>query len=458
MVTNWDMDMVLPVTAIVLLSLLNSLGKSIVLREIIALYIVFSCLLMPWIGYEVYNRQNALSLLWGRYMRVDADTYFSYTLPATIGYVLFLCFPLPPSKFRDEGEQLMATISKAREMLTGNQRIGIILLIAGVLTSAVISYLPVSLQFFFNLIYFSSFAGLFYIYFSKPFPFRKLIMLGFGVFILLTALSQGMFTVVVYMGMTIFPFFLLGSKTPLWRKLLLFVAGVFLIALLQSVKPAYRLAVWKNKYQGNQVELFASLIGDKLKKGGQLFNADEFFFIYYRTNQGFNQALVMRYMPAQKAFDNGENLFVSIISSFVPRFIWPDKPEAGGKANMKYYTGIEIIGWATNVGPLGEAYGSFGPTWGILYMMILGLVIRWFFSRVFLIARKTPLILFWLPVLFYQVTYSAENDTLQILNSLIKTSVFLFILYKLFPSVFFPQEATKARLARNSRKALLTSH
>jgi hypothetical protein len=40
--------------------------------------------------------------------------------------------------------------------------------------------------------------------------------------------------------------------------------------------------------------------------------------------------------------------------------------------------------------------------------------------------------------MFYQVTYSSENDTLQILNSLIKSAFFIFILYKIFPRLFKP--------------------
>ncbi len=56
---------------------------------------------------------------------------------------------------------------------------------------------------------------------------------------------------------------------------------------------------------------------------------------------------------------------------------WPDKPMAGGKYNMKYYTGINIVGWSTNVGPLGEAWGSFGKVGGIIYMFFIGFIYSW---------------------------------------------------------------------------------
>ena len=44
--------------------------------------------------------------------------------------------------------------------------------------------------------------------------------------------------------------------------------------------------------------------------------------------------------------------------------------------------------------------------------------------------------LFWIPVLFYQVTYSMESDTLQILNSLTKSVFFIWVLTKFVPQWF----------------------
>jgi hypothetical protein len=62
--------------------------------------------------------------------------------------------------------------------------------------------------------------------------------------------------------------------------------------------------------------------------------------------------------------------------------------------------------------------------------------VRWSYKRVFVISQRLPLVIFWIPVLFYQVTYSMETDTLQILNSLLKSAFFLWLLYKLVPAWF----------------------
>jgi hypothetical protein len=220
------------------------------------------------------------------------------------------------------------------------------------------------------------------------------------------------------------------------------------IFMLQSVKASYRVATWKQGYQGNKAVLLAELISKKWESTANFFDETSIFPIYYRTNQGFNVALVMRRFPSIMPHDNGVNLGRSFLSAFVPRLLWPDKPEAGGQFNMKYYTGINIKGWSTNIGPLGEAYGSFGTIGGIAFMFLLGAFIRWAYVRIFIIAAGLPLLLFWIPVLFYQITYSAESDTLQIFNSLFKSAFFVWMLYKIFPKLFgvINQQINKSRV------------
>jgi hypothetical protein len=248
-------------------------------------------------------------------------------------------------------------------------------------------------------------------------------------------LSTGMFTVVAYMGLTLFGFFFLGRKTSLLKKVLIFALGVFILLLVQSIKPAFRNATWTNNFEGNKGELFVSLLIDKINdpKWGEL---DEFFPVFVRVNQGFNVSMVMHRIPSQQEYDGGRNLLINLTSSLVPRLFWPDKPEAGGKYNMKYYAGFTIAGWSTNVGPLGEAYGSFGNVGGIIYMIFLAGLIRWAYCQVFKKSVKRPLFIFWIPVLFYQVTYAAETDSLQIFNSLTKSAFFIWLLYKQWPQLF----------------------
>lgn len=439
---------------VLLLEALEKLGKGIVLREMISLFAVFISLVMPYIGYEVYTANNRLSRLWVRYMPVPEDVYFSYALPALSLYVFALCFPIMSNEVSDTGEKLQKIINGAKERLRQMPFKGVMIILVGLGIYMIIEFLPSGFQFVASLLYFASFAGILYVYFTPNIKFKKLILILFGLFIIFNALRGGMFTIVAYMGITIFSFFFLGRKVHLWKKLSVFIISAFFLLVIQSVKMTFRKMTWDENYQGNKAVLFANLVWDKVNTPNAFLAADAFFPIYYRANQGYNLGLVMRRFPSQRQHDYGENLGVTIASSVTPRLLWPDKPEAGGKFNMKYYAGVTLRGWSTNVGPLGEAYGSFGRTGGMIYMLLLGMFIRWAYLRVFMIARRLPLVIFWIPVLFYQITYSAESDTLQILNSLLKSAFFVWMLSYAAPSwLGIVKDKFRGRMPKRNRLA-----
>jgi hypothetical protein len=368
-------------------------------------------------------------------MMVPEQAYFSFALPAIAGFVLVLCWPVDNGKYSDTGFFLRKAITRAKDELQKRPTTGVYLLALGTVMFWVSKVLPSAVQFAFLLFFFAGFAGFLYVYFLDNFRWRRVALISFGGFIILTALSSGMFTIVAYMSLTLFSFFFLGRKTSLFKKLLMFVLGVFILLLIQSVKPAFRELTWGGSYEGNKGVLFLNLVIDKIKDP-QFESADAFFPVYVRVNQGYNISLVMHRFPEKMPYDGGRNLFINLASSLVPRIFWPDKPEAGGKYNMQYYAGLAITGWSTNVGPLGEAYGSFGPAGGILFMIFLGVVIRWSYCLVFKKSIRIPLLIFWIPVLFYQVTYAAETDSLQVFNSLVKSAFFIWLLYRQWPGWF----------------------
>ena len=417
--------------------LLEKLGRGIVLREVVALFYSFVYLFMPLMGYLYYTENNDRARAFVRYMPIPKDTYFDLALPAVTVFILVLCWPLHKDR-SDEGESIQRTIAHARRQLVNNQKMGVVLVGLGVVISFIIQFMPSSLQYVFTLFYFASFAGLMYVYFSRDFPLRKTIMLLFGLFVVFGALRNGMFTIIAYMGMTLFSFFFINRPVALWKKVIFFTIGVFCLIIIQTVKPEYRRTVLKTNKQEKASE-FWNLAMKRMDNLDNLVTPEFMWPIYYRTNQGFYVALVQRYMPASRPYDNGANLTVVILSAFVPRFLWEDKPMAGGEANMKYYTGYTIKGYTTNVGPLGEGYGSFGDMGAMYYMALLAFFVRFMYRKVFDYAEKAPLVIFWIPVMFYQVTYSGENDTLQIVNSLIKAVVFMYILYKASPMLFTPK-------------------
>ncbi|MBC7850282.1 MAG: hypothetical protein H7Y31_11130 [Chitinophagaceae bacterium] len=368
-------------------------------------------------------------------MPISEATYFSYALPAMAGFVTALCWPIFSEKGSDQGNVLFSMLERARLILRKKYKAGVYLVIVGIFSFFVTNYLPASLRFVVVLLYWASFTGCLYIFFAERFKFRKVILFAFALFILYNAIQSAFFTEVAYMGITLFSFFFVGTKVAFWKKLTIFSLAVFMLIVIQGVKQNYRRITWEGNFEGNKISLFTDLVKQKFANTEDFFAKEAFFPIYYRANQGFNISLVMKRFPSFQPHDNGVNQLRSLAGALVPRFLWPEKPDAGGKFNMKYYTGITIEGWSTNVGPLGEAYGGFGVAGGIIFMFFLGMFIRSSYKIMFQLSRKkVPLLFLWTPVLFYQVTYSAEADTLQIMNSLFKAAFFMYLLYKMAPS------------------------
>ena len=422
--------------ALLLLLILYKMGRGIVLLEVTAILYVLTCVIMPLIGYEYYSYNDPLSKLWVRYMPVKPAIYFPYTLPAVAGFCLAITLPPLKKQLPDEGLVLQDTVRRIRMRLLSDPYKGIRIMIVGTLISLITKLLPDALNYFAILFFFGSFAGLLYVLYSTSFRYKNAVIVLFMIFIMINALQTGMFTIVAYMGITIFSFFQLGKNISILKKAFFLVATIAIFIVLQNVKMAYRKNTWNKTFEGSRTELFSDLVLANVNKGDALLDKKALFPLYSRTNQGYQVAMVMHRIPLIKPYDGGERLLTVFASAFVPRFLWPDKPEAGGKFNMKYYAGFDINGWSTNIGPLGEAYGSFGSAGGIVYMILLGLFLRWAYFRVFVLARKNALLICWLPVLFYQITSSAETDTLQILNSIIKSSFFIWLLSKFLPRWF----------------------
>jgi len=421
---------------VALLAVLDKMGKGVALRESIVLLYILTCLVMPILGYEYYNYSYRFARLLGYTMRVPEAQYFGYVIPSVTAFCLALTFPMQSVRRSDDIPGINVIIEKAQRVLDRERSLGVVIMFVGLFSFLLNSLLPVSLQYISTILFFTCFAGILYIYYTPNRTNKTGVMVSFIGFIFFYSISIGMFTIVVYMGITISSFFLIGRSIALWRKVVIVVLAVFIVIVLQTTKITYRDIVF-NVGTENKVELFVTLFYENLSSGLKLLDPDAFWPIYLRTNQGLIISTVMSRFPMIKPFDNGRVLGQTILASFIPRFIWPDKPTADGRFNMRYYAG-KILDKSTsmNVGPVGEAYGSFGVMGGVTFMFLLGVFVRWIYGRIFIIAGNTPLIVMWIPVIFYQITFSAETDTMQIFNTIIKISFLMLVIYLVSPSWF----------------------
>ncbi len=370
-------------------------------------------------------------------MPIDEVSYFQFVLPAIIIFNLLLCWPISSKQCQDEGIFFQLRLKKSLEILNSSKINPKLFIILGTLMYFLQSYLPVDFQYIGYLFFTSSFVGFLMLYLNSLEKYRLIFITYFILFLIYVSILSSMFTIVVYMGMTISSFIFIGSKISFWRKILMIIMVSSFLFTLQNLK-----IVLRSSSSSNINGLTSALYLNQMFTQGSgreinFFESNYFFTSYVRSNQGFLVAKVIKYFPVAKEFDNGAYLGQAIFSSLIPRVFWPDKPKAGGRFTFEYFTGDKLVGnTSMNVSPLGEAYGSFGPGLGILYMALLALFIRgvylWFISLTYTI----PFLIFWFPVVFYQLTYSMETDSLQIFNSLFKSGTFVFILYVMSPSLF----------------------
>src|SRR6516225_7452879 len=94
LVTDWYLEISVFLLIVTVLTVLDKLGKGLVLRELIVLHTILICLVMPEVGYRIYNYQNYLSRAFLKYMVVPEDVYFNFALPAVTAFSLAMCWPI----------------------------------------------------------------------------------------------------------------------------------------------------------------------------------------------------------------------------------------------------------------------------------------------------------------------------------------------------------------------------
>jgi hypothetical protein len=412
------------------------IGKGLVLMEMMAFHCALTCLAAPLLGFTIYNSNSEIARLWVKVMTIKPEEYFGFVLPAAICYMLGLLYPFGKNKDIDFGEPINRQISRIQAILSDKMQMGLILLGVGFACFFLRTVFDGELQHVFQILYYFLFTGVLYVYYQRTFRLKWAVYAAVIALLVLDAISTGMFTVIAYMSITIFSVFLLKRKIPLYRKLLFVFIGLSAFVVIQASKYNYRRNTWNEHFEGSKAAVLREEVTEKIDNFSKLFSEEAFFPIYTRINQGHNIQLVIQRIPEVQDYDYGTSLIEAFASAFVPRIFWPDKPQLGGVYNMKHYVGVDLVGWSTNIGPIGEAWGNFGKWGGMVYMFFYGLFIRWCFTRLFVWSKKRPLLLLWIPVLFYESTFSIEGDSLQTFNSIIKAAAVVWAMTKVFPAVF----------------------
>jgi hypothetical protein len=408
------------------LEFLHDLGKRIVILDISVLALFLTCIMMPVVFYHVYTRENHLARLWVKYMPISSDDYFSFAIPGILAMSLGQRIRIKKLRFRKTPSMYLENVKRS---LKSNPAIGISLIGIGLVSGFLDFLAPASIKQIFYLAEHLTFVGVFYIIYS-PYQYKRFIVPGVILLMLAQVVATGMFGEMIYILACSVTLMLLGTKVTFRTKLGFALIGIFMIVVLQSIKMEYRKESWMSGRGGDAV-YFASLIANRVSDVSTLMDADNMFFTATRMNQGWLVAVTMKRVPARYPYGYGETIWQSVAAAFIPRFIWPEKPNAGGKANLKRYWGFIIVGYSMNIGTLGEAYANFGTLGGIAYMFLYGLFFNFFLSSILKMAEKRPTIMLWLPFLFFY-SISVETDLYTTMGALIKSMIFTWIIFKIY--------------------------
>jgi hypothetical protein len=380
--------------------------------------------------YLHFTEAHYLTRLWVKAMPINSNNYYDYVFPASLSLIAGFNFPLIKRKNLQYKIKEYLNLNLLKRPLA----ISILLISISLSATALFPLVPEGIKFFVYLLIKLSFIGLFYMFFSGT-RMNYFWLFVAAVLLIAQALQSGMFGELVFISILFLILFTVGNNYSFFFKTIMILLGVYSIFLIQNVKHDYRTQITEGRNGQSYLSIFSTLISSRITNTSDAFSEERLFHIADRFNQGRLVAHVIKRVPAVVPFANGETITTSLLASVVPRFLWPDKPKSGGKQNIEKFLGWNLGNTSMNIGLLGEGFANFGSFWGCVFLFFYGFLFQWCYNFVIKLSYKHPTVIIWIPILFFQAI-GVENDVLTVVNHLLKTGFFVFMLYKLFPIIF----------------------
>lgn len=423
------------------IELFQNVNERIAFREFILVLYGLNYLFSPALSY-IYDQNSFYR------MKIGEEEYFSIAIPCVL--LLHLGMYAIKTKIftlNFKTIQLQALL---------NQDVLVQWLFLGVILRLINTKLPGDLSFFVYLlssIRFVAAYGLFVLDAKKyKWHLTALLIIESAL-----ALQQGMFHDLVIWLIFFGLFWIFIKKPDNKRKIIIGIAALFCFYILQITKAEYR-----SRTAGGQEQTgfntFKESIAKNADSDGGLFNLTNFTNSVTRVNQAWILASTVKRMDQQQDFQQLSLMEKYAEAALLPRFMAPDKLQAGDKEIFSKFSGHTINkGTSMGLGFFADGYIAFGSFGAYLFAFLLGLIFTLIFKVVQNWSKISPFfILFIFPILNYAIRPDCETQT--IMGHIVK-SLFVFGLLMWYYKGYFNRRSRMMQGAtiKGMEPRLLTS-
>jgi hypothetical protein len=391
----------------------NEIGKKIELRDLIIIIALLQWIIGPLLAY----RQPEEDLIY--YMAVNEKEYMNFVFPAMLLFIVALYMPFLDVKIDQE-----KNIEGIKEFIDKYPYLDLLLILAGFISTYLMYRVSYSLFFFLYLIGNTKFIGVFFLLLGKR-RYKWILFVGVIGWLVSVSVVRALFHDLILWSGFIFIVLAFMFKISTIKKIALFIILGVAIFLIQAIKHQIR----ERTREDRDIQLFTDMIVNNLQDTKFLFSKQNLKSSITRLNQGWIIARIMNHVPAYEPFANGETFTKGLKSVFVPRFLSPEKEQAGGLQYFERFTGEKLVGVTSmDISLIGEAYANFGKNGGIVVMFFLGLFLNFI---LFIFKRNIlnhPTLILWLPFVFLYAV-KAESDFTSTMNYVVKASMALVMIF-----------------------------
>jgi hypothetical protein len=360
-------------------------------------------------------------------MKIDEWSYFQYAIPAVVLFIIGLHLYAGKNK----GETL--NVDQIKLFYKKEKHLPFLLIFLGLGSGLIAPYFSTDLAFVFYILGSAKFIGLFILIIGlkKIQLFPSILVVGS---IISTSFGSGMFHDLVTWLIYIIAVVGIKYQFSIWFKWVGLFVFIFLMAVIQILKADYRTATSLENKEAN-VETFYELYQKENQSKGVL-SFSNLAASTVRINQGFIISNIMTNVPAKVPFSNGSELYLLLESAVLPRFIAPNKLNAGDRSLFTKYSGIPLKqGTSMGLSSLGDAYINFGILGGAIFMLVLGLLYSYILNSFGKFSVYYPVLtLFTSLAFYYPIRPDCEMQT--ILGHLFKSCFIIFCVIWIWKSRF----------------------